>query len=94
MADIIREDVVSVGFDVDLKDLNDLQKELNNIKKMLLGDMGDDTFDGLGESADDAKEDIEKLTKENKELREHRVLFCKYQKAQSYASLQSQVKIL
>ena len=70
MADIIREDVVSVGFDIDLKELNDLQKELNEIKKMLLGGMGDDTFDGMGESADDAKEDIEKLTKENKELRD------------------------
>ena len=70
MANIIREDVIQVGFDIDLKELNDLQKELNDIRKMLLGGMGDDTFDGMGESADDAKEDIEKLTKENKELRE------------------------
>lgn len=70
MADIIREDVVSVGFDIDLKELNDLQKELNNIKKMLLGGMGDDTFDGLGDSADDAKEDIDKLTQENKKLKD------------------------
>lgn len=70
MADIIREDVISLGFDIDLKELNDLQKELNDIKKMLFGGMGDDTFDGLGESADDAQEDIEKLTRENKELRD------------------------
>ena len=69
MADIIRQDVIQVGFDIDLKELNDLQKELNDIKKMLLGDMGDDAFNGLGESADDAQEDIERLTKENKELR-------------------------
>ena len=61
MPNIIREDVISVGFDIDLKDLNDLQKELNDIKKKLLGDMGDDTFDGLGESADDAQKDLKKL---------------------------------
>ena len=70
MANIIREDVVSVGFDIDLKELNDLQKELNDIKKKLLGGIGDDAFDGLGESADDAKEDIDKLTQENKKLRD------------------------
>ena len=69
MSNIVREDVISVSFDIDLKELNDLQKELNDIKKMLLGGMGDDTFDGMGESAEDATDDIEKLTRENKELR-------------------------
>ena len=69
-SNIIREDVVSVGFDIDLKELNDLQKELNDIKKKLLGGIGDDAFDGLGDSADDAKEDIDKLTQENKKLRD------------------------
>lgn len=70
MANIVREDVIQVGFDIDLKDLNDLQKELNDLKKKVLGGIGDDAFDGMGESADDAKDDIEKLTRENKELRE------------------------
>lgn len=69
MSNIIREDVISVGFDIDLKELNSLQKELNDLKKATTGGIGDDTFDGLGESADDAKDDIEKLTRENQELR-------------------------
>lgn len=71
MSNIIREDVISVGFDIDLKELNDLRKELNDLKKKVLGDgIGDDAFDGMGESANDAKDDIEKLTRENKELRD------------------------
>ena len=70
MSNIIREDVVQIGFDIDLKELQELQNELNDIKKKLLGDgIGDDAFDGLGESADDATDDIEKLARENKALR-------------------------
>lgn len=69
MSNIIREDVVQVSFDVDLQEIKQLMKELNELKKKLSGGLGDEAFDELGDSASGAKDDVESLTKENKELR-------------------------
>ena len=71
MADIVREDIVKLGFEVEgLKELQKLQNEINDIKKKLTGGIGDDAFDDLKKGADDTvkplkkvKEQAEKVTK-------------------------------
>lgn len=75
MANIIREDVVQVSFDVDLQEINNLQKELNNLKKSVSGGIGDDAFDDLkdgakkaGDAMEDTKEDADKLNNKLKDL--------------------------
>ena len=47
MADVVREDVVKVGFDIDLKTFSQLQKDVDELKKKLTGDMGGDAFVNL-----------------------------------------------
>ena len=61
MADIIREDIVKIGWDIDSNPLIQLQKEVNELKKKLSGGMGDDEMDDLKESAEKAKKPFEDL---------------------------------
>lgn len=61
MADIIREDVVKIGWDIDSNPLIQLQKEINELKKKLSGGMGDDEMDDLKDSAEKAKKPFEEL---------------------------------
>lgn len=72
MANIIREDIVKVNFDVGsgLKELQKLQNDVNELKKKLTGDMGSDSFEDLKNSAEECqkplkkvKEQAEKVTK-------------------------------
>ena len=58
---VIRQDVIEIGFDTDLGGLNDITKEIDELKKDIMGGIGDDAFDGMGESAKDAQKDADKL---------------------------------
>lgn len=62
MANVIREDVIKLGFDINTKEIEQLRKEIDEIKKKF-GLLDDDPFDETKESADKAKSSISKLTK-------------------------------
>lgn len=62
---VVREDVVKLGFDIDMGELSKMSQELDDIKRMLTSGMGDDTFDELikeskkaGEGIEDIKDDL------------------------------------
>ena len=64
MADnVIRHDVVQIGFDIDNNPLKQLTKEVEAIKKLLGSSLGDDAFEDMGTEADKAEDEVEKLKK-------------------------------
>ena len=69
MSNIIREDVIKLGWDIDSNPLVELQKELNAIKKMLKGDFGDEAFEDIKKGADDADDAMKKAKKSAKDLK-------------------------
>ena len=60
MPNVIREDVVKVGFDIDLKTFTQLQKDVDELKKKLTGNMGGDALDDLKRNANGAKSGMDK----------------------------------
>lgn len=61
----VREDVVKIGFDIDMGELSRLVSALDDIKSMLTGGVGDDTFDEMvkdskkaADGLDDVKDSI------------------------------------
>ena len=61
----IREDVVKIGFDIDMGDLNKLTDELDGLKKSVSGGIGDDALDELvkdtkkaADGLDDVKDSV------------------------------------
>lgn len=69
MADnVIRRDLIEIGFDID-DSITKLNKEINDLKKALVGDLGDDAFDDLTKDAKKAKEGIEDVEKEVKDAK-------------------------
>ena len=71
MANVIREDVVKLGFEVEgLKELTKLQDDVNELKKNLTGGIGDDAFEDLKKSANGAVNPIEKVKKATNDLKE------------------------
>lgn len=69
MADVIREDIVKVGWDIDSDPLFQLQKEIDNLKKQLSGGLGDDAFDDLKDSVDDSNSSMGKAKRTAEELK-------------------------
>lgn len=64
MPNVIREDVVKVDFLVDgLKELAKLQDDIDNLKKILTGGIGDDAFDDLKNSANESADSLEDVKK-------------------------------
>lgn len=62
MADnIIRNDIVQVDFKTDLTELTKLNKEIDELRKSLKGDLGDDAFDDLKDNAKESTKDMDKL---------------------------------
>ncbi len=66
---VVREDVVSISFDIDdegLKEINDMMKDLRKVIKDAAGDIDDviddisEEFDDIGDAAGEAAKDIEK----------------------------------
>ena len=65
MADIIREDIVKVNFDIgsSLQELKKLQNDVNELKKKLTGGMGDEAFDDLKDSVNGSTDSMNKAKK-------------------------------
>ena len=61
MANVIREDVIKVGFDTDFSELTQLTKEFDSLKKMASGGVGGDAFDELKENAKQASKGTDGL---------------------------------
>lgn len=76
MTNIIREDVVKLDFEIEgLKELQKVQKEVNDLKKNLTGGIGEDSFDDLKKGAEETvkplkkvKEQADKVTKSLKDI--------------------------
>lgn len=64
MTDIIREDVISVGWDIDSNPLIEMQKEIDALKKKLGGGLGDEEFDDLKDSVNGANDSLGDMQKE------------------------------
>lgn len=62
MSNVIREDVIQLGFDINTKEIEQLRKEIDEIKKRL-GMLDDDPFKETKESADKAKKSVNLLSK-------------------------------
>lgn len=60
MANVIREDIVKVGFDINLKEFTKLNDDINSLKKNLTGDMGSDAFDDLKDSVNGSTDSMSK----------------------------------
>lgn len=68
MANVIRQDVVQIGFESDaLEEVKKLTKELDTLKKKF-GVVDDDNFDETEDSAKKARKEIEKTTKSTGKL--------------------------
>lgn len=65
---IIREDVVQIGFEVKDNPITKLNKEMEKLKKILSGSIGDDTFDDLTKDAKKAEESIKDVNEQTKKL--------------------------
>lgn len=65
---IIRQDIIEIGFDTDLKELTEFTKEIDKLKKELNGNIGDDAFDDFKDEAKDATKETDSFTKKVKNL--------------------------
>ena len=63
MADVIRKDLVEIGFKTDYGGLTKMNREINSLKKSVLGVGNINSFDKISEDADDAGDDIKGATK-------------------------------
>ena len=63
MPNVIREDVVRIGFDVDLKKLTSVTDGLDDLKKLASGGVGDDAFDDLKKSVNGSKDAMDDAKK-------------------------------
>ena len=63
---IIRQDIIQIGFDTDLKELTDLTKELDDLKKDLKGGIGDDAFDDFKNEAKRTTKEVDSFAKKIK----------------------------
>ncbi len=66
MANVIREDVVQIGFEIENGPLQKLTKEMDNIKRVLTGALGEDVFSGITEEAKKAQNSVKGLGEEAK----------------------------
>ena len=58
MANVIRQDVVQIGFDTDYDELIKLVKAVDDLKKMFKGDFDNDTFNDLAKDAQKLKKNV------------------------------------
>ncbi len=65
---VIRQDIIQLDFDVDDKELQDLRKELSDLKKDLGGDLGDDAFDEFKNETKDATKETDSFRKKIENL--------------------------
>lgn len=60
---VIRRDIIQLDFDTNLKELTKITKELDELKKSMMGGLGDEEFDKLKNSANDADDALGKVKK-------------------------------
>lgn len=60
---IIRHDIIQLDFDTNLKELTRIAKELDELKKSISGGLGDEEFEKLKDSANDADDALDKVKK-------------------------------
>ena len=65
---IIRQDIIEIGFDTDLKELTQLSKEIDDLKKELKGGIGDDAFDDFKDETKETTKEVDSFTKKIKNL--------------------------
>ena len=65
---VIRQDIIEIGFDTDLKELTEFTKEIDKLKKELNGNIGDDAFDDFKDEARDATKETDSFIKKVKNL--------------------------
>jgi phage-related protein/ElaB/YqjD/DUF883 family membrane-anchored ribosome-binding protein len=72
MADVVRQDVVRLDLEVSdtFKELKKISSEIDELKKLLKGGIGDDEFDELKDSAKKTKQPIEDTRKSTNKLKE------------------------
>lgn len=68
MANVIREDVIKIGFDTDFSELTQLSKEFDELKKLASGGVGGDAFDELKENAKEATKSSDGLKNKLKDV--------------------------
>lgn len=68
MANVIREDVIKIGFDTDFSELTQLSKEFDELKKLASGGVGGDAFDELKENAKEATKGSDGLKDKLKDI--------------------------
>lgn len=61
MADVIREDIIKVGFDIDSNPLIKLQKELEELRKKLTGGIDNDAFGDIKKGANETVKPLNKV---------------------------------
>ncbi len=68
---VIRNDVIKLDFDIgnSLKELKKLQDDVNELKKKLTGGIGEETFEELGENAEESIKPIKKVKEEAEKLK-------------------------
>ena len=65
MADnVIRRDIIEILFDADMKELTNITKEINTLKKSLSGDFGDEAFDDMKSGAKDSSDAFKNANRE------------------------------
>lgn len=69
MADVIRQDVIQIGFDIDDSPLQDILNELKELKKALGVAVDTEPFDDMKNSADDVKKSVSGITDEVEDLK-------------------------
>ena len=65
---VIRQDIIEIGFDTDLKELTQLTKEIDDLKKELKGGIGDDAFDDFKDETKETTKEVDSFTKKIKNL--------------------------
>lgn len=69
MADVIRQDVVQVEFDINSSPLEKLNKDMESLKKMLGGSLGKDTFSDMEKDAKKASESVKDIDESAKKTK-------------------------
>ena len=63
MANVIRQDVVKIGFDIENNPISKLNKEIENLKKVIAGLSGVDSFEELSDNAKKAEKGMKGVKK-------------------------------
>ncbi len=65
---VIRQDLIEIGFDIDFKELTQLSKEIDDLKKEFKGGIGDNAFEDFKDETKDTTREIDSFTKKIKNL--------------------------